>query len=151
MEGRITNTLHNGFVFILGDDGKEYITHAQQVGFKTKKNRQVSFDPGENPAEDGKYPWAHNVQRLEFAMVHDGSAEWLGLPEEFRKPQVKLDWCRCSCCGEVSTNAWNYCPKCGAAMARTDEIKQMAKEVYSQHGAVPCPVCGQPVVILKNA
>lgn len=130
MEGVIKSKLSKGFIFIMGVDGKEYITHERQIGFKAKIGRRVSFEPGKNPMEDGKYPWAENVQRLEFTGDHDGEADWLVLPVEMRKNQLKIDWCRCSCCGEASTNAYNYCPKCGAKMNRSEEIKTLAKEVY---------------------
>ena len=132
MEGKIKSKLHNGFVFIESDDGQEYITHDKQIGFKTKVGRRVSFEPGKNPVEDGKYPWAENVQRLDFLPSQNGEADWVVLPVELRKMQVKIDWCRCGSCGEQSTNAFNFCPKCGAKMNRSDEIIAMAKEVYKE-------------------
>ena len=132
MTGTIKKNLRNGFVFITGEDGNEYITHAHEVGFKTKEGRKVTFEPGENPAQDGKYPWAHNVQRVHFINEQQGNAEWLVLPEELRRTQVKIEWCRCGCCGELSARASNYCPKCGSKMTRTNEIVEIARSVYAE-------------------
>lgn len=134
MEGVIKKKLSNGYVFIMSDEQEEFITHEHELKFKAKEGRRVSFDRGENPAEDGKYPWADNVQRLEFYADYQTGygekADWLILPVKMRKTQVKIDWCRCSYCGECSTNASNFCPKCGARMNRTEGIQRLAKEVY---------------------
>lgn len=131
MNGIIKNKLRNGLIFITGDDGVEYVCSQQTVDKKLKLGRRVLFDPSDKPYEEGHCPWAENVKLLQFYNTPDGDAEWLILPEEMRKIEQRVFWCRCGCCGETSTRASRFCHHCGTKMIRTEEIKEMAKKVYS--------------------
>ena len=116
LEGIIKKKLSNGFVFIMSDEQEEFIVHEREMSFKAKEGRRVSFERGVNPAEDGKYPWAINIQRLE---------------SDVNKQSTPGEWIMniCSHCGiskynfftVVSDNSrpfgtWKYCPNCGTKM-----------------------------------
>ena len=130
MNGVVKNKLTNGLVFIAGEDGNEYVVSQTTVDKKLKLGRRISFDRSDRPYKEGHCPWAENVKLLEFYQTPDGDAEWLVLPEKMRRIEQKIEWCRCGCCGEVSTKASKYCANCGTKMIRTEEIKQIAKNVY---------------------
>lgn len=133
MEGKIFSVSRNGAVSIIDAEGRLYHTYNTELWFKAKHGRRVTFEPKVIRLEnDETLQRAVNVRTIDFHMDPSQGGDWLVLPPELRKREVKIEWCRCGCCGEQSTSASNYCPKCGARMRKTEELRAAAREVYSE-------------------
>ena len=128
ISGKVTCQLSSGLYFIEGDDGVEYISHFAESEDKIKVGKRVSFYPG-LPKQGGKYPWATDVTR-EFKPFC-GIPAWEVLPPKARKAEKTIKWVRCNQCGQSSAHLSSYCPWCGCKLEKDPEMKQYAREVYT--------------------